>query len=65
MIRIPITTLLPAFGMFYFGLTAEAIDFNDQFIEFQYSPISLKVINSKNYEKLPDIKSNFEAIPEG
>ena len=65
MFKLPITSIVPLFAIYYATLTADKADFNEKFIEFQYSPAKFKLISDKAYEKLKDINSDFEVPEEG
>lgn len=65
MFKVPITSIVPLFGLYYASLTADKAEFNEKFIEFQYSPEKFKLISDKAYSRLKDIDSDFEEPEEG
>lgn len=50
MMKIPVSSLLPVFGLYYTALGAEKISFSDNYIEYGLSPNSLNFINKSVYD---------------
>jgi hypothetical protein len=58
--RLPLTSAIPAFFLYYSALPAETVSFKKDFIEYSYSPVTMKLIKDSVYEELPSIDSKFE-----
>ena len=59
MIRVPISTAIPAFALYYTGLTSSDIQFNGNEIVYEFSPVSMKVVKESVYNELPKIDAEF------
>jgi hypothetical protein len=60
MLSIPLTVMVPVIGIYYFGLTADQITYTDEYIEYLYTPMAFGLIKERNYNKLPNIKIDFD-----
>ena len=60
MIRVPISTALPIFALYYTGLTASGINFAGDEIVYEFAPDQLKMVKESVYEDLPKISSEFQ-----
>lgn len=65
MFKLPITSIVPLFGIYYLSLTSDDVIFSNKFIEFQYSPSKFKLISDRAYDRLKEIESEFEPEQEG
>lgn len=65
MFKLPITSIVPLFGIYYASLTADSAKFTEKFIEFNYSPAKFKLLSDRAYSKLKDIDTEFEEPKEG
>ena len=44
MLNIPVSSLVPALGLFYASMASEKVDFTEEFIEFGISASSVNLI---------------------
>lgn len=65
MFKLPLTSIIPLFAIYYASLTADNIIFGEKYIEAQYSPVKFQLISERAYDKLKDIDSEFEEPAEG
>lgn len=65
MVKIPVTSLLPAVGIYYLAMFSENVNFGDDFIEYGFSPASVNLITSSVNDKLKAIDTNFETSTHG
>jgi hypothetical protein len=52
-------SLAPVFGLFYATYGAEKVTFSDTFVEYDFSPISLKLVDRLHNEFLKEIDTKF------
>lgn len=57
--KLPILSLAPVFGLFYATYGAEKVTFSDTFVEYDFSPISLKLVDRLHNEFLKEIDTKF------
>ena len=44
----PALSLAPAVGLYYAAFLAERVEFTDSYIEYEFSPVSLKLMKAKS-----------------
>lgn len=49
--KLPALSLAPVVGLYYATFLAERVDFTDSYIEYEFSPVSLKLMKPKNLHK--------------
>jgi len=57
--KIPAQNLLPAFGIYYSAYASEHVKFDDEYLEYGLSPISLEFVGEKVKSLLKEIPSEF------
>jgi hypothetical protein len=60
MVKIPVSSLLPAVGLYYLAQASEKVVFGDDFIEYGFSPNTLNLISKSANDKLKAIETEFE-----
>jgi hypothetical protein len=65
MFKLPLTSIIPLFGIYYGSATADNVIINDKYIEFQYTPMKFNLVPERAYDKLKEIDSDFEEPAEG
>lgn len=65
MFKLPLSSIIPLFAIYYGSLTADDVIFTDKYIEFQYSPVKFSLVSERAYDRLKEIESEFEEVPEG
>jgi len=46
--KLPALSLAPAVGLYYAAFLAERVEFTDSYIEYEFSPVSLKLMKAKS-----------------
>lgn len=59
-IRVPLSTAIPVFVLYYTGLTASEINFAGDHIDYEFAPDRLNMVRTSIYDDLPKISSEFE-----
>ena len=59
--KLPALSLAPAVGLYYAAFMAERVEFTDSYIEYEFSPISLKLMKPKSIhaEFIKPIETSF------
>lgn len=57
--KLPILSLAPVFGLYYATYGAEKVTFSDNFVEYDFSPVSLKLVDKLHQEFLKEIDTKF------
>ncbi len=59
--KLPALSLAPAVGLYYAAFLAEKVDFTDSYIEYEFSPVSLKLMKPKSLhaEFIKPIETTF------
>ena len=47
MVNVPVTSLLPAVGIYYLSMASEKVIFGDDYIEYGFSPASMNLITKQ------------------
>ena len=63
--KLPILSLAPVFGLYYATYGAEKVTFSDTFVEYDFSPVSLKLVDKLHNEFLKEIETSFADDEEG
>jgi len=59
MSKLPILSLAPVFGLYFATYGAEKITFTDNFLEYDFSPLSLKLVDKLYDDFLKPIDTDF------
>lgn len=59
--KLPVLSLGPLVGLYFAAFGADKIQFTDQFIEYEFSPVSMKLVRPQNLheEFLKEIETDF------
>jgi hypothetical protein len=60
--KLPLLNMVPMVALYYATNGAEKVQFADDFIEYDFSPKSMRLIDNANEELLKPIKSAFAPI---
>ena len=60
MVKLPLTSILPAFALNFGAYAAEKILFPGNFVEFGVSPASLNLISKRVNDKLKEVETSFD-----
>lgn len=55
----PILSLAPIFGLYYATYGAEKVTFADTYVEYDFSPVSLHLVDKLHNEFLKEIETQF------
>ena len=58
--RVPISSAIPVFALYYTGLTATDVHFKGNEIIYEFNPSKMKLVKEATYDELPKIDSEFE-----
>lgn len=64
-VRVPLSSAIPIFILYYTGMTATNVDFVGDYVEYGFNPVGLQLAKESVYNELSDIKSGFEGEAKG
>jgi hypothetical protein len=63
--KLPILNMIPLIGLYHATNAAEKVKFADDFVEYDFSPRSLKMIKQQRDDLLKPINTFFAPLKEG
>ena len=59
--KLPVVSLAPLVGLYFAAFGADKIQFTDEFIEYEFSPVSMKLVKPQNLheEFLKELQTDF------